>query len=176
MNIIFRVCFIRGRDLTRQFICYPALEVPEDNMHVLSQTHWGYPRFLSLNMLGYCLPLEYFWLMSCMSHRNLSGRCLMQVHSFYSCHIYSVIFAFTQTLHCSTDNLSYIDSKFVDLEKHCTEHLTKSMKFYKVEIERFLHLRYEGTDCALMCLPHEITTSSQAHSKYGDFIGSFVER
>ncbi|OXA58883.1 5-oxoprolinase [Folsomia candida] len=73
------------------------------------------------------------------------------------------------------ETISYFDAKFADLEKHCTEHLTKSMKFFKVEIERFLHLRYDGTDCALMCLPKD-TTNSETTSKYGDFISSFVER
>jgi len=72
-----------------------------------------------------------------------------------------------------SENISYIDDRFDTLERQCTEHLTRSMKFHRVDIERFLHLRYEGTDCALMCLPMQ---GSSGISKYGDFISSFVER
>lgn len=76
-----------------------------------------------------------------------------------------------------TENVPYIDDKFKEIEAHCVQHLTKSMKFHEIKIERFLHLRYEGTDCALMCLPNPSSSNKVAvQSEYGDFISSFVDR
>lgn len=40
--------------------------------------------------------------------------------------------------------------------------------------EPYLHMRYDGTDCALMCLPHKDT--SNTGTKHGDFQKTFIER
>ncbi|XP_017878802.1 5-oxoprolinase isoform X2 [Ceratina calcarata] len=40
--------------------------------------------------------------------------------------------------------------------------------------EPFLHLRYQGTDCALMCTPKSHTQTNS--TKHGDFLATFLER
>lgn len=42
-------------------------------------------------------------------------------------------------------------------------------------VEPYLHMRYDGTDCALMCAPTR-PQEGEAPTKHGDFLRSFVER
>lgn len=44
----------------------------------------------------------------------------------------------------------------------------------QISFQPFLHLRYDGTDCALMCSPHSNTENVVGN--YGDFITTFLER
>jgi 5-oxoprolinase (ATP-hydrolysing) len=71
-----------------------------------------------------------------------------------------------------SENTAYIDERIEALVKHCREHLT-GQKFSAISTEIFLHLRYEGTDCALMCQPEPGPT---VLSKHGDFVSSFVKK
>jgi 5-oxoprolinase (ATP-hydrolysing) len=41
----------------------------------------------------------------------------------------------------------------------------------KIECEMYLHMRYERTDCALMCMPEK--SDDKNVTKYGDFAKSF---
>lgn len=65
------------------------------------------------------------------------------------------------------------------LSKQCRAKL-EEQGFRKIELQPFLHLRYEGTDGALMCSPsaaprgHDSSTSMLA--TYGDFYATFLER
>ncbi|XP_012276506.1 5-oxoprolinase [Orussus abietinus] len=43
-------------------------------------------------------------------------------------------------------------------------------------MEYFLHLRYQGTDCALMCTPKTGAETKAPGTKHGDFLTSFLER
>lgn len=45
-----------------------------------------------------------------------------------------------------------------------------------IEIESFLHLRYEGTDLALMCKPATSINSAASVPGYGDFYETFLSR
>uniref|UniRef100_A0A0B6ZGC5 5-oxoprolinase n=2 Tax=Arion vulgaris TaxID=1028688 RepID=A0A0B6ZGC5_9EUPU len=75
----------------------------------------------------------------------------------------------------SPENFHQIDARIAALEEECQVELIKQ-GFDRKHIEKqpFLHLRYAGTDCALMCLAqlpaHEGTTA------HGDFYTSFITR
>ncbi|XP_032687152.1 5-oxoprolinase isoform X2 [Odontomachus brunneus] len=45
----------------------------------------------------------------------------------------------------------------------------------QIETQPFLHLRYQGTDCALMCTP-SACRSERKCTRHGDFLASFLER
>lgn len=77
-------------------------------------------------------------------------------------------------------NASAIASRLDFLSKQCHEKLT-SQKFddEHIVLEPYLHLRYEGTDCALMCSPSPSVGTdprSVVIGSYGDFYSTFVER
>ncbi|XP_017466157.1 PREDICTED: 5-oxoprolinase [Rhagoletis zephyria] len=60
------------------------------------------------------------------------------------------------------------------------EQSNKSLRlqgYSKIELEPFLHLRYDGTDCALMCAPAATTSNEDVLlASYGDFIATFLQR
>lgn len=84
-------------------------------------------------------------------------------------------------LSLSQANASTIASRLDVLSKQCRDRLT-SQKFddEHIVLEPYLHLRYEGTDCALMCSPSSFTKIDPQRSvvvgSYGDFYSTFVER
>lgn len=43
-------------------------------------------------------------------------------------------------------------------------------------LELYLHMRYDGTDCALMCPPTHTESGDSVRPKHGDFLRSFIER
>lgn len=43
-------------------------------------------------------------------------------------------------------------------------------------LEPYLHMRYDGTDCALMCSPTHAESGDSVRPKRGDFLRSFIER
>lgn len=45
-----------------------------------------------------------------------------------------------------------------------------------ISTESYLHLRYEGTDCALMCCTGSEFPAMSETSKYGDFEKAFLQR
>lgn len=71
------------------------------------------------------------------------------------------------------ENYSYFDERLESLAAVCREEL-KSQGFEDDSIlfEYYLHMRYDGTDCALMCSPQ----SSKTSTKHGDFLKTFVNR
>lgn len=44
-----------------------------------------------------------------------------------------------------------------------------------IVLEPYLHMRYDGTDCALMCSPYA-ENNNTVHPKHGDFLRSFIEK
>ncbi|KAK7866095.1 hypothetical protein R5R35_011613 [Gryllus longicercus] len=76
-------------------------------------------------------------------------------------------------------SFAYLDEHLSLLEDQCFEELTKQgFAPSQIETEAFLHLRYDGTDCALMCSAHSktATTSSGSPTKHGDFKATFLQR
>lgn len=74
----------------------------------------------------------------------------------------------------SSENFSYFDARLSDLADQCREELrNQGFSNDHIFLEPYLHMRYDGTDCALMCSP---ANSSGNSPKYGDFLKTFVER
>lgn len=70
-------------------------------------------------------------------------------------------------------NFGYFDARFEHLKQQCLNELMKQgFNRKNIVLETYLHLRYDGTDCALMCLP----TDGASGTKHGDFITTFVNR
>lgn len=80
----------------------------------------------------------------------------------------------------SDTNASAISSRLNYLSEQCNKKLaSQGFDSEHIVLEPYLHLRYEGTDCALMCTPSSILgTDSRCVSigSYGDFYSTFVER
>lgn len=78
------------------------------------------------------------------------------------------------------NNASAIASRLDYLSKQCHDKLTsQGFDNEHIVLEPYLHLRYEGTDCALMCSPStSISTEpgSVLIGSYGDFYVTFLER
>ncbi|XP_077975283.1 5-oxoprolinase-like isoform X1 [Styela clava] len=76
----------------------------------------------------------------------------------------------------SKENVSSIDSQLESLIKQCTEELlSQGFKEDQINCEPFLNLKYDGTDCALMCSPQG-TMMKRNTSTHGDFLATFTSR
>lgn len=72
------------------------------------------------------------------------------------------------------DNFSYLDERLTTLEHECQAKLQeRGFSPNEIELERFLHLRYEGTDCGLMCSANNL---DKGLPKHGDFETEFLNR
>ncbi|KAK3803740.1 hypothetical protein RRG08_029668 [Elysia crispata] len=74
------------------------------------------------------------------------------------------------------DNFLQIDTRIRALEDECRSALKlQGFESGQIETHPFLHLRYHGTDCALMC-PNHYAAQPDATSAYGDFFKAFITR
>lgn len=74
----------------------------------------------------------------------------------------------------ASENFSYFDARLSDLADQCREELSnQGFSNDHIFLEPYLHMRYDGTDCALMCGPSGGDGNSPKH---GDFLKTFVER
>lgn len=74
------------------------------------------------------------------------------------------------------DSFVYLDGRLSALEQICCAELTRQgFHADQISMEYFLHLRYDGTDCALMCSPLESDEKSPS-PQHGDFLQSFLNR
>jgi 5-oxoprolinase (ATP-hydrolysing) len=74
------------------------------------------------------------------------------------------------------ESFLYLDERLNVLAKQCHKELEKQgFKREQIHTEAYLHMRYDRTDCALMCTA---TPNSTAKSmcKHGDFQKTFLER
>ncbi|SPP75055.1 5-oxoprolinase [Drosophila guanche] len=81
-------------------------------------------------------------------------------------------------LEFSDGNGQQLKERLDALSQQCRAKLA-DQGFRRIELEPFLHLRYEGTDGALMCAPtgaKDSTAQSPLLSAYGDFHATFLER
>ncbi|XP_055389292.1 5-oxoprolinase isoform X2 [Condylostylus longicornis] len=81
-------------------------------------------------------------------------------------------------LEYSENNFEMIAARLDNLSQKCEIKL-KQQGFENIILEPYLHLRYEGTDCALMCSPKlssNVKNTNNLFKKYGDFNVPFVER
>ncbi|CAG9764851.1 unnamed protein product [Ceutorhynchus assimilis] len=74
------------------------------------------------------------------------------------------------------ENFDYFDGRLEALKREC-KHKLLNQGFTEADIvlEPYLHMRYDGTDCALMCSP-SLPDDGSKSPKQGDFLKSFVER
>lgn len=77
----------------------------------------------------------------------------------------------------SPDNFLYFDERLDTLATECRNELMQQgfNDDGSIVLEVYLHMRYDGTDCALMCTPRTVNTAPKA-PKHGDFISTFIER
>lgn len=74
----------------------------------------------------------------------------------------------------SAENFSYFNERLSDLANQCRQELRKQgFSDDHIFLEPYLHMRYDGTDCALMCGP---SNSAEPSPQHGDFLKTFVER
>lgn len=72
------------------------------------------------------------------------------------------------------ENFPYFDQRLSELQENCRQSLKKQgFSDNHIFLEPYLHMRYDGTDCALMCGPSE---AKGVAPKNGDFLKTFVER
>ncbi|NWX13181.1 OPLA oxoprolinase, partial [Aegotheles bennettii] len=79
-------------------------------------------------------------------------------------------------LHYEPDAFPQLDQRLAALERQCRDALrAQGFTGEQIHTEAFLHLRYEGTDCALMCSAkgHPPTLRS---CRAGDFLAAFTSR
>lgn len=75
------------------------------------------------------------------------------------------------------ENFSTIDARLFALSKSCEEELKKQgFTSDNIETEPYLHLRYKGTDCALMCGPSAVSSDKSSLCTNGDFLKTFIDR
>ncbi|XP_043580840.1 5-oxoprolinase [Bombus pyrosoma] len=73
------------------------------------------------------------------------------------------------------ESFARLDERLDALEKKVREKIAgQGFPDSYIETESFLHLRYQGTDCALMCIPSK--NSENNATKHGDFLTTFLER
>lgn len=72
------------------------------------------------------------------------------------------------------ESFAYLDDRLDYLQQVCSEELRRQgFEDDQIVTECFLHLRYEGTDCALMCVAKK---TGEALTRHGDFVATFLER
>lgn len=74
------------------------------------------------------------------------------------------------------ENFAFLDDRLAKLANECRNKLVlQGFAVEQVKIKPFLHLRYKGTDCALMCSSSD-EKSALDLMQYGDFMSAFLER
>lgn len=127
----------------------------------------------------FCQPTEWRWQMLLKKHKNqvpkltITVICDNRIFFDYLAHVpphIDIPFASTESFARLDDRLDVMEAKvrnglraqgFVDSQ---------------IKTEPFLHLRYEGTDCALMCTPSNQNSTSTTTTRHGDFLITFLER
>ncbi|XP_063975496.1 5-oxoprolinase isoform X2 [Diachasmimorpha longicaudata] len=78
-----------------------------------------------------------------------------------------------------TDAFAKLDARLTALEMSVRSKLqSHGFSDEQIQIQYCLHLRYEGTDCALMCVPDsgKNVNDNDSIPEHGDFLGNFLER
>lgn len=74
------------------------------------------------------------------------------------------------------ENFEYLNERIIELSSKCIDELKKQgFLDNQLHTEPFLHLRYEGTDCALMCSASNNGTVKSS-LVYEDFLNGFLTR
>lgn len=74
------------------------------------------------------------------------------------------------------DSFARLDDRFDKMQAVVTQKLLgQGISKDRIDTECYLHLRYEGTDCALMCTSSPKKSGSIC-TRHGDFTASFLNR
>ncbi|KAH1001014.1 hypothetical protein HUJ04_013277 [Dendroctonus ponderosae] len=74
------------------------------------------------------------------------------------------------------ENFAYFDARLDALKRQCLQQLQEQgFRDSDIVVEPYLHMRYDGTDCALMCAPTR-PQEGETPTKHGDFLRSFIAR
>lgn len=79
----------------------------------------------------------------------------------------------------SPDNFQLLDERLETLQDLCRTKLeTQGFQLSQIVFEQYLHLRYDGTDCALMVrAPSSVSSpNSSTRPRHGDFLTAFLNR
>ncbi|RZF46443.1 hypothetical protein LSTR_LSTR012518 [Laodelphax striatellus] len=75
------------------------------------------------------------------------------------------------------ENFKYVDERLLALSILSRKKLiSQGFKDDQIICESYLHLRYEGTDCALMVSPSKSKNDSNEGPEHGDFKSAFLEK
>jgi 5-oxoprolinase (ATP-hydrolysing) len=75
------------------------------------------------------------------------------------------------------DNFEYIDQRIARLAGRCRDSLLeRGFRLDQIHTEPYLHMRYDRTDCALLCEPANCDSGSHQTSLYRDFMKSFIDK
>ncbi|XP_033225027.1 5-oxoprolinase isoform X2 [Belonocnema kinseyi] len=75
------------------------------------------------------------------------------------------------------ESFERLDNRLNNLEQKVKLKLNKQgFPDSQICVEYFLHMRYEGTDCALMVTPSFNTNAQEESTKHGDFLTTFLQR
>lgn len=81
-----------------------------------------------------------------------------------------------QFLFLFVENFAYLNERITVLSSKCLGELKKQgFSDNQLQTESFLHLRYDGTDCALMCSASS-NSSISSGMVYGDFLSGFLAK
>jgi len=73
--------------------------------------------------------------------------------------------------------MKMVDDVIDHLVNECKSELSKQgFPTEKIKTDIYLNLRYNRTDCGIMCLPASNSNSKQKQSKHGDFLTTFQQR
>lgn len=79
--------------------------------------------------------------------------------------------------HAHTESFARLDDRLHAMEMKVVSKLrAQGFVDSQIKTEAFLHLRYHGTDCALMCTSANIDQSVGKYPKHGDFLTTFLQR
>lgn len=96
---------------------------------------------------------------------------------FYILYIFVLARKYINSNSVISDAFERLDDKFDILQaKVRSKLLVQGFPEDRIHTECFLHLRYEGTDCALMCTPSFPRDSNVQCMRHGDFANPFLER
>lgn len=74
------------------------------------------------------------------------------------------------------ENFEYFDNRLETLKQRCFKELQdQGFSESNIVLEPYLHMRYDGTDCALMCGPWN-PDGATTNPKHGDFLQTFIRR
>lgn len=101
---------------------------------------------------------------------------MMLVSSLFTLTYLKLNINYFSTILSNLDNFAYLNERITELTSICIHKLKKQgFSNSQLHTEPFLHLRYDGTDCAIMCSASNDCVGI-ASTVHGDFLSGFLAR